>query len=153
MNTPKANQSKIALDSYLHFADSLPGPFLKKMNDFKEDFDPFWLKWKKLHTKILSEMLAQYQQNEILENENETQQVNEFLKKRSRLLSVLIQRLQEQKIFDSTRLTFAELMRQHDENFSQILQSAQNEMRRELKKAYQATKAVKGYAKSSTFGG
>lgn len=153
MNKPETHQSKPALDSYLQCANGLPEPFLQNVSHFKGEFELFWQKWTKLHTKILACMMAQFQQNEKAEEANDAKQVNEFLKKRSRLLSVFIQRLQEQKIFDSTRLTFAELMRQHDENFRHILQSAQNEMRRELKKAYQVSKAVKGYAKSSTFGG
>ena len=107
----------------------------------------FWQRWVLVHSEVLRLFLDHSLRNDLLAQRYEKAAL-ELLEKRKRMISSLAQGLRLNKNGPHLQKQSAELVREHDAEYSQIVMNEFEKLKAELSHAHVAKKTLSAYART-----
>lgn len=132
----------IELDSYQILNTELNKGF--ELSELKNEFNNFWQKWTKIHLQLLQDL---NQINHLsVGGADELKTVNEkFLRKRMGIISAFMQRIKKCPHTKNEIELLKNILYEHDEKFTAILNKILNTLLSELNKLKTFRKATNAY--------
>ncbi len=133
---------QIELDSYQILNTELSKGF--ELSELKNEFNVFWQKWTKIHFQLLNDLS---QINHLSANGSEELKIinEKFLRKRMGIISAFMQRIKKFSHKKNEIGLLKNIIYEHDENFTAILNKILNTLLSELNKLKKFRKATNAY--------